>query len=264
MKLSNTFATLVATVHFREVLGQGHSSPFPNEGLQSGTPLRNRDIQNLTFYSTTFYPQAPVVRFESTMIIPASSPDPIQNGHVQAVWPGVNNKTLLQNVMTNTGGVGEWFTFPFFCCTTSGHLANQSQVYPGDSLTTTYLWDQAHNKWLDSWVSSPGDAGVQAGSTGFIGGITFDPNIAPGHDVAMDTASLNIELQDGSTWDFGPIIWQNILVVAQTTDDSWCTKPSVTDNMNFQMSVPTSNTANGTTTCYIASMVFTSPTKFGN
>jgi hypothetical protein len=35
-------------------------------------------------------------------------------------------------------------------------------------------------------------------------------------------ALLIIEIQDAATWDFGPVEWRNILVVANTTSTDWC------------------------------------------
>jgi hypothetical protein len=38
------------------------------------------------------------------------------------------------------------------------------------------------------------------------------------------TAVLAIELQGGSTWDFGEVEWKNVIVEAATTDTDWCLK----------------------------------------
>jgi hypothetical protein len=33
---------------------------------------------------------------------------------------------------------------------------------------------------------------------------------------------LAIEVQDSATWDWGAVEWRDILIVAETTDTSWC------------------------------------------
>jgi len=37
-------------------------------------------------------------------------------------------------------------------------------------------------------------------------------------------ALLTIELQDLGTWDFGSVLWTNVILEANTTDTAWCTK----------------------------------------
>ncbi len=58
--------------------------------------------------------------FESTLIIPAGSPDSSPANDVQAFWPGMEPAeygAVFQNVITNQGGgPGEWYLLPYYCC----------------------------------------------------------------------------------------------------------------------------------------------------
>jgi hypothetical protein len=35
-------------------------------------------------------------------------------------------------------------------------------------------------------------------------------------------ALMTIELQQLGTWDFGDVVWRNVMVQANTTDTKWC------------------------------------------
>jgi hypothetical protein len=59
-------------------------------------------------------------QFESTLILPAGSPDKTPANDVQAFWPGMepaSSGAVFQNVITNQGGgPSEWYLLPFYCC----------------------------------------------------------------------------------------------------------------------------------------------------
>jgi hypothetical protein len=103
-------------------------------------PIISAGIANLTFYGVwigagpdsiitkvvshppsslpylTVYP-TDALQFESTLILPAGSPDKTPANDVQAFWPGMEPASMngvLQNVITTQGGgPGEWFLLPF-------------------------------------------------------------------------------------------------------------------------------------------------------
>jgi len=239
--------------------------PLPD----STTPVGQRDIANLTFYSFTFNAKAPILRFESTLLVPAASPDTSVKGNVQAIWPGLQTDTLLQNVLTNQGdGPHQWGQLPFACCGPALNLIDGGiQVYPGDSLTNIYIWDIPSNKWLDNWALTPGPEGAKAGEKAFHGGLTFDQGAAFKPDAKKlspgpyNTAVLAIELQGLGTWDFGPVHWRNIVIEANTTATEWCSTLVSSGNLAWEASMPRVNTEGTVTTCYIASFIFKAPVK---
>jgi len=76
-------------------------------------------------------------------------------------------------------------------------------------------------QWTNLWSLTPGAAGKAAGQTAFSGATPFSP--APYPKVgAFSNAFLDIELQNNAQWTFGPVTWQEIVLVANTTDTSWC------------------------------------------
>jgi hypothetical protein len=247
------------------VQSQGNMIPLPG----STKPVSQRDIAYLTFYSFSFAAKAPILRFESTLLVPTASPDISANGNVQAVWPGLQTDTLLQNVLTNQGGDGphQWGHLPFACCGPALNLMDGGiQVYPGDSITNIYLWDIPADKWLDSWAVTPGTEGSQAGEKAFHGGLTFDQKSVFKPDNAQkltprayDTAVLAIELQGLGTWDFGPVHWRNIVIEASTTETEWCMGFVGSGNLDWEASTPRVNTEGSVTTCYVASFIFKAP-----
>ncbi|KAG9237087.1 hypothetical protein BJ875DRAFT_370716 [Amylocarpus encephaloides] len=262
-----TLVTLVAVCLFCETASQGNFAPRPN-GLANLSHKRDNEVANLTFYTLSFGlpDKAPIYRFESTLIIPnGSPPDKNFQGAVKAVWPGLQNKDLLQNVLTNQKKVAsenkneQWFHLPFFCCHPAGDFKTEVQLYPGDALTSIYVWDIPHNKYLDSWTLVTANAGKDAGAKGFTGGVVYDQKIAGGGE-PYNQAILAVELQGLGEWDFGSFTWRNIIVMARTKETKWCTKLNTTNNFKFRTSMPVATTEGELTTCYIATVVFKSPT----
>ena len=263
MKFFTALSTLVGAG-----LVHGRGNIIPTSGTE---PLVERDgIGNLTFYIVNFDVKAPILRFESTLIIPAASPDPNITNDVQAIWPGLQTDTLLQNVVTNLwptgGGPHGWYLLPFYCCDPPGNLTDQIQIYPGDLLTNTFVWDVPQNKWLDNWVLTPGEEGSKAGQKAFQGGLTFDQAIAlekAQNKIARpyDTPEFAIELQGLGTWDFGPVTWKNILIEANTTETDWCTKIKTPSNMHIQNTAPVVTSAGTVTSCYIGNITFIASIK---
>jgi hypothetical protein len=264
MHHSNIFAALACAGLFQETSAQGKFIPWPPGHDNS---LDKREIQNLTIYSLNFNTpeDAPIYRFESTLVIPKASPQPPE-GALAAIWPGLQNQDLLQNVLTNQriGGArpAEWNFLPFYCCHPAGNFSNEIQVYPGDALTTQYLWDIPHNKYVDSWSVVTATEGAKAGKSGFTGGTTYDQKIATegkgGPPYYM--ASLAVEVQGMGLWDWGPFTWKNIIIMAKTKEQDWCTKVSKGSKFSFNTSTPVATTDGNLTTCYIARLVFLEPT----
>jgi hypothetical protein len=185
---------------------------------------------------------------------------------VQAIWPGIQKDALLRNVITAAGGgPHEWYLLPFYCCHPAGNLVNQTRVYLGDLITNTYVWDIPHNKWLDNWALKPGEEGSKAGLSTFHGGFTFDQATAMkeqgGVAKPYDHPLLAIELQGIGTWGFGPVMWRNILIEANTTEPDWCAKIKTPDSMHLQMTPSVASTEGTVTSCYIARINFIAPIK---
>jgi hypothetical protein len=143
-------------------------------------------------------------------------------------------------------------------------FADEWLVWPGDSVKNVFSLDIPTGKWYNNWVVTPGQQGNAAGQKPFGGGFVFDPAVdsespfRSSHDKACwfqsiaetkgapytnvsplrtsiwnvvnvltndsKQALLTIELQDLGTWDFGSVLWTNVILEANTTDTAWCTK----------------------------------------
>ncbi|KUJ23846.1 uncharacterized protein LY89DRAFT_744389 [Mollisia scopiformis] len=218
---------------------------------------------NSSFYGFEIPTPGPILKFDITVLIPNTSTNPLMASQIQAFWPGLqpapqSENVLYQQVITNQGGgPGEWYLLPYWCCTPATNLATQRRVYPGDTLTTNFRWNAMSQNWYDNWALQPGEVGHAAGETPMGGAVNnFNP---------MQKAEVIIELQGKGVWDWGQIVWSNIIIESQTTTTSWCTGDwevwQGADN-KFQWTrtppVATYNADFNTTTCYIGEVVFVS------
>ncbi|CAD6455432.1 a408758f-014d-4926-b3f5-2a0681b78f8f [Sclerotinia trifoliorum] len=126
----------------------------------------------------------------SVQVVPPASRAPVIPGNAQAIWPSLqNNQEIIQTAVPNQGGIGEWYYIGLeFCCT----QAVRNLVYPGDRITTQYELTNA------------------------------DKQATPAGQGPFNKALFAIEPQRGSTWDFGPVQWDQIGIKADTTRSDWC------------------------------------------
>ncbi|KAE8449421.1 hypothetical protein EG329_008029 [Mollisiaceae sp. DMI_Dod_QoI] len=228
------------------------------------------------FYGVLIEPKSPILKFDSTIMVPAPSKQP-EEGGVIAQWVGLQpSPQLMQNVITNEGTNGQWAFEPFFCCHllemvhTNSTLLNSStqltsQVYPGDALTTLFRWNPLCQTWYDNWLVTVGDKRHAAGELPIGGGLVLGPfnQLYADHSTTNKPyALLQIELQQGMFWDWGTVYFRDILVEAQTQTTEWCTGSWTVyegrDTLIWNRTTPiaTVNVGVNTTTCYVASIVF--------
>jgi hypothetical protein len=275
MQYTNLFMALVSACLLQRTSAQGNFIPWPPSKRNNSNSINKREIENLNIYSLVFNTpkDAPIYRFESTLIIPPVSPSP-PDGRVAAIWPGLQNTDLLQNVLTNQriGGnrPSEWNFLPFFCCHPGGNFSKEVELHPGDALSTQYIWDVIHDKYVDSWSMVTGNAGYKAGKAGFTDGTIYDQKMATSDKESekpapYHMASLSVEVQGMGAWDWGRFTWRNVIVMAKTKETEWCTKSKVPVDFKYNMSIPIATTDGEMTTCYVATVIFVEPTdnRFG-
>ncbi|KAF7882953.1 hypothetical protein EAF00_011442 [Botryotinia globosa] len=231
-------------------------------GLLSGlaASTTSTDI-NANFFYLTLDPSATITAFQSIQVIPRSSNALVIPGNVQAVWPALqNNQGIMQTVVANQGGIGEWFYIGLeFCCTPEDWQADKAQqVYPGDRVTTNYqLMSVNTGVYNVTWKVERGHSGIQAGETSFTAESSFYPQDHPtsGGQGPFNKALFAIETQGGSKWDFGPVQWDQITIQADTTRSDWCFKP--TNNTDFQhyLSTPTVFVSDNQVICEYSSLI---------
>ncbi|KUJ23836.1 uncharacterized protein LY89DRAFT_662631 [Mollisia scopiformis] len=175
-------------------------------------------ITNLRFFGLWFGTGRDIIlKFESTLVVPGPSPDAPGGTRVQAVWPGVQGKGLLQNVITIGDKKGEWWQLPYYCCNPGKDLAAEVQVYPGDSITNTFILNEATMEWQDNYAVTPGASAQEpATDNTTTSSFIFDQAAVVDDDSTVGDhftwTFMTIELQGDGKWDFGPVAWRDILL----------------------------------------------------
>jgi hypothetical protein len=72
-------------------------------------------------------------------------------------------------------------------------------------------------------------------------------------------ALFAVELYSGTNWDFGNLVFQNVVMTAAGTDASWCTATPNYSKVTLTISGVTSSVANNVVTCNIASLTIAPP-----
>ncbi|EPE32929.1 hypothetical protein GLAREA_05941 [Glarea lozoyensis ATCC 20868] len=201
-----------------------------------------------------FLPNAPITRYQVTVVVPAVSPGKGLHG----VWPGLQNQAgsfVYQSVLADSNSPGAWQFWVEYCCNPD-YKAQAIKVYPGDAITSTFTTDGA-GLWTDSWSLTPGPQGLSAGQTAQSG--STSQNFADRG--ALIRGLLAIELQQNGAWDFGAVQWSNIAITASTTAP-WCATGSsyaVSPNFQYSISAGTQSTNGGSTTCTFPNVRFNGP-----
>ncbi|KAF8857719.1 hypothetical protein BDZ45DRAFT_690650 [Acephala macrosclerotiorum] len=169
--------------------------------------------QNPPQYAIFFSPSAPIIHFQNTLLTPTNP----QGTNTRAVWSGLQPSSgsfVYQTVIQSTPGA--WWIAPQVCCTPQQILSPRIQLSPADTLKSTFeLQSDGHVK--VSWLGNP------SGGTAFSGSAVMDPN-AYRNGGPLNHAVFSIEPQSpASVWDFGNVVFKDIVVTAQTAGIGWCT-----------------------------------------
>ncbi|KAF4636270.1 hypothetical protein G7Y89_g1828 [Cudoniella acicularis] len=183
-------------------------------------------------------------------------------GGLHYIWPGLqpsSDNFVFQDVGGDALGSGAW-TFAEWTVDSQDNYnkTDDVAVYPGDSIDILFSLDVNSGEWLDQWTTTPGSDGTAAGEQ-----FTAASFMAPESQLAafgpLTQALFIIELQEGATWNFGPLTFSDITIQAQTTGTDWCSSPTQEDQFTFSMLTPVSTVDGNTATCTISSLVFIAP-----
>ncbi|KAL2060633.1 hypothetical protein VTL71DRAFT_9274 [Oculimacula yallundae] len=233
------------------------------------------DPPRLSFYGLEINAQAPITKFETTLLIPSVTPDhdPKSVQGLRSMWPGLEPdpvSCLFQNVLSNLDlppkktEDNAWYFFPYWCCAPAQDLVDdRTRLYPGDLIQNTYQWNPETQDWYQNWVIQPGKLGHAGGVQPLGGGLVtdghFDTKYTEEKWPRMKKALLMIELQGEGKWDFGVVEWRNVLIEAQTRETAWCTE-ILDEKDDFRMvrtqPIVTVNGNTNSTTCYVAFITF--------
>jgi hypothetical protein len=226
-------------------------------------PLLGLFVAKAIAQGVTWFSPGPITRIQSTYTIPSVPVTPIMNA-TQGFWMGMqpsDNGAVIQNVVGNRGtAVGEWGFWPEYCCDPNIFLETSERVYPGDSLINSIAQNASSGEWVMSWYLNPGVEGDAAGETPFAGSFVFDPKLYPTNP--FQNAFFIVEVGQPSYWDFGVVAWEDIEIVANTTDTSWCTDLRGASHSTahvWTVAPPNATVSGGVCTCQVQALRLSGP-----
>ncbi|KAG0645842.1 hypothetical protein D0Z07_7940 [Hyphodiscus hymeniophilus] len=202
----------------------------------------------------TWFAAGPITRIESTYIIPSVPQTPILNA-TQGFWMGLqppDNNAVIQNVVGNRGiGVGQWGFWPEYCCQPNIFLEQSERVYP-----ERILRGMGHELVAQAWTQwGP------AREAPFAASLVFDPRLYPAKK-PFQNAFFVIEVGNPSFWDFGLVVWEDILIEANTTETGWCAGLTAAGHSAanvWTVTTPNAIMVDGVTTCRVESLKLSGP-----
>ncbi|KAL2063728.1 hypothetical protein VTL71DRAFT_5533 [Oculimacula yallundae] len=206
--------------------------------------LAVQNVEAATWYFLRWYTpnaSAQLQKFSMTMTVP-----PIRKAGTYYLWPGLQDTSgsgVFQQVLD--GRKGAWWIGSGWCCSNpSLPWGSGFSAAPGNKVT----------------ISNTRDAnGVNWSATMNMGTSSAKDSFPLGYK-NFNQALLAIELT-GVTWDFGPLTWNNVVMVMNTTQTGWCTKApeNYGSATKYTMTTPRAVTVGGTTTCTIDQVVMQGP-----
>ncbi|TAQ84889.1 hypothetical protein B7494_g6777 [Chlorociboria aeruginascens] len=203
-----------------------------------------------TWYFLRYWTPSDAVQFTSfsgTMVVPS-----LPTAGTYYLWPGlqdIGTTGVFQSVLD--GRSGTWWIGDGWCCSNpSLSWGSGFNAYQGDVVQFTYSRDAADGNW-DTTLTLNGDASSRV--TGAF----------PLAYKSFDQVLFAIELY-GVTWDFGPLVFENVSVSTNSSNTSWCTSApenyNSATNYTLEGVAATVDAAAGTMTCEIAKLHLFTPT----
>ncbi|KAI4765400.1 hypothetical protein E4T52_01786 [Aureobasidium sp. EXF-3400] len=139
------------------------------------------------------------------MIVPA-----IHEAATNYLWPGLqttDNSGVYQNVLDGRSG-GWWFGSGWCCSNPSLSWGGGFSAIEGDVLFFNNTRDLNRTEWVSVIDKNCGEA--------------VATNSFPIADKTMNDAPFAAELY--GTWDFGPVIFEDVVLIATGSDTGFCTE----------------------------------------
>ncbi|KAF2167625.1 hypothetical protein M409DRAFT_54206 [Zasmidium cellare ATCC 36951] len=155
-------------------------------------------------FHTASYFVSYVTQFKGTLVVPPRVP----SGGTTYVWPGLqppDNSGVLQNVLD--GRNNHWYFGNTYYGTPSEPYGGGVDASVNQQLGFSMIEDPVGS---GNWTINSTSASGQSVSYDF------------GVQKRLNQALFAVELYDNN-WDFGNVVFQNVQVVAETSETSWCT-----------------------------------------
>ncbi|TGO14882.1 hypothetical protein BTUL_0047g00440 [Botrytis tulipae] len=104
----------------------------------------------------------------------------------------------------------------------TGGIATDNNILPGDKIHNTIEYSTDSHVSINNITIVPGPQSISAGQKTRTK--TDVVNIPQEVSTAgkLNVVRLYFRPSAGSVWDFGPIVWENVIITSRTTDSSWC------------------------------------------
>ncbi|KAI9651386.1 hypothetical protein NHQ30_001428 [Ciborinia camelliae] len=102
------------------------------------------------------------------------------------------------------------------------YIETDDMILPGDKIYSLFEYNSATSMITNNATVIPGPASINAGlKERYISQQESFPTNASAV-VKFNVARLYVSLCSGATWDFGPVLWENVTITSETTDTWWC------------------------------------------
>ncbi|KAJ8064817.1 hypothetical protein OCU04_007125 [Sclerotinia nivalis] len=169
-------------------------------------------------YEFTVGPKAdvPIMKFEAILTVPPFSKD---GRHLFAAGLTNQAKNYAFENRLSDHNPGKW---EVDLMRDHGGIATDNNILPGDKIHTLLEYNHANQITTNNVTVIPGPESIKAGlKTKFK---TQAANIQQEAPTVgkLNVARLYVGLSRGGVWDFGPILWEDVIITSETTDPWWC------------------------------------------
>ncbi|KAF1958365.1 hypothetical protein CC80DRAFT_469354 [Byssothecium circinans] len=179
--------------------------------------------------------------FSGTMTIPR-----LPRAGIYYLWPGLqptDNTGVYQNVLD--GRSGTWWIGSGWCCSNpSLPWGSGFNVYQGDNVVFSNTKDASGR----TWTSTLTKGSTTVRNSFALGGKTFNQAI-----FAIELTSV--------TWDFGALVWRDVVITSSGTDTKWCTNAPENYNgaTNYALAGVSASVSGNVVTCRIGTVTLSPP-----
>lgn len=233
--------------------------------LLSAVPAQAAQTWSVALYRTNKF-----LSFTGNITVPPKLP----SGGTPYLWPGLepsNAATVLQPVLDGRGK--HWYFGNALVGNPSGPYGGGVNTAPNDNLAFNMTNINGAGNWYISsangnqFASYTYNIGVQMQAGEYshedrsevASKLVQHPDCTLFISLICSTALFAVELYPGTTWDFGNLVFRNVVITADGTDSRWCTSNIQTVNVKKTIAGVRSSVANNVVTCTIDTLTLSPP-----
>ncbi|CAO1631613.1 unnamed protein product [Jaminaea pallidilutea] len=208
--------------------------------IASATPQAR--AQDSTFHQTYLIVDN-ILIFNGTMTVPPR----VADGGTPYLWPGLQprgDSTVLQPVLDGRGQ--HWYWGNALVGNPGGPYGGGQSVSPGEKLSFSMVNKDGNGNWR---ISSGNGAGTL---------VNYDYDVA----VQMNRALFVSEIYSDAVWNFGDLVFSDVIVTAPGTDSSWCSSDrlrAVQQSVNLSVGSVSATVQGNAVYCAVQSLTLSAP-----